>query len=310
MTTNRYAFTYCDAADDGSLYVTGVILELEDQDVRHAILWERVEGEWKRYKWNNRCYGLATYLDSGRPSTAYLGYEGTLKVRGQVRGSSVQVLEAGDDAPSSLRSVTCIRQIDGHLFVVGMRRMVYRRSLGESDWHRFDDGMRLLQNDDAIAGLRSIDGASSTQLMAVGLEGEIWSCTSGIWTQEDSPTNIRLATIRHVGASTYVIGGAEGVLLVGNAGHWHTVSHEFSDQTFRCVEEWAGRCFVCSESEQLFELHLDDVPRLRPLALEVLPTVNWVAATEDRAYFLGRNVVWSLGTDGWRDESPPPTMMA
>jgi hypothetical protein len=188
--------------------------------------------------------------------------------------------------------------------------MVYRRSLGESDWHRFDDGMRLLQNDDAIAGLRSIDGASSTQLMAVGLEGEIWSCTSGIWTQEDSPTNIRLATIRHVGASTYVIGGAEGVLLVGNAGHWHTVSHEFSDQTFRCVEEWAGRCFVCSESEQLFELHLDDVPRLRPLALEVLPTVNWVAATEDRAYFLGRNVVWSLGTDGWRDESPPPTMMA
>jgi hypothetical protein len=309
MTTNRYAFTYCNAAVDGSLYVTGVVVELEDKDVRHAILWERVNGEWKRYKWNNRCYGLVTYLDSSKPCAVYLGYEGTLKVRGQVKGSTVQALEVGDDGPSSLRSVTCIRQIGNQLFVVGMRRMVYRRGLEEIDWHRFDDGMRLLQSDDAIAGLRSIDGTTSDHLVAVGLDGEIWSCTCGVWRQEESPTNIRLATIRYVGAGKYVIGGAEGVLLVGNASHWHAVTHSYGYETFRCIEGWAGRCFVCSESEQLFELHLDDVPRLELLPLKVLPTVNWVAATEERAYFLGRNCLWSLGADGWRDESPPSDLM-
>lgn len=119
-----FAFTFGDAAADGSLYVVGVHLGLEDQDVRHAILWERLGGEWKRYSWNNRVYDVVAYPNTG----ALLGSDGALKVRSQVHGSSVQQLEVSDDAPSSLRSVRRIRRIGDELFVVGMRRMVYRRA--------------------------------------------------------------------------------------------------------------------------------------------------------------------------------------
>lgn len=161
MTESIFAFTYAAAAADGSLYVTGIVRELEAQDIHHVILWERIAGEWKRYQWKNRCYGLAIYPEAGNPSAAYLGCEGTLKVRSQVKGSSIQTLEVGDDAPSSLRSVTCIRQIGESLFVVGMRRMVYRRGLEDATWTRFDAGLRQLRTDSTIAGLRSIDGSSS-----------------------------------------------------------------------------------------------------------------------------------------------------
>jgi hypothetical protein len=307
MTTNPYAFTYCAATDD-SVYVVGVVSELEDQDVNHAIFWERIAGEWCRYKWNNRCHGLATYTEASRPSAAYLGYEGTLKVRSQVTGSRVEVLETGPDTPSSLRSVSCIREIDNHLFVVGMRRMVYRRSLTDTQWHRWDAGLRLPLADDAIAGLRSIDGASSTQLVAVGLEGEIWIYSDGCWAQDSSPTTSRLAAIRHVGEGRYVIGGAEGTLLVGTPGQWRMVTHGFENHTFRCIEQWDGRCFICSDNEELFELHLGQEPSLeQPPSPQ--PKVNWISATADRAYFLSRDSLWSLSADGWQDESPPAALL-
>lgn len=237
MTTTPFLFTFCDPADDGSLYLTGVVKELEDGDVAHAMLWERIAGQWMRYQWSNRCYGLATYVDAGRPTAAYLGYDGVLKVRSQVHGSTVQTLEVGNDTPSTLRTVTCIRAIGDQLFVVGMRRMVYRRSFTESSWHRFDAGMRVPLADHAIAGLRAIDGGSPSELVAVGLDGEIWSYSGHAWRQEDSPTNIRLADVRCVDSRSYVIGGADGVLMVGEPGRWQMVDHEFSSETFRRIEK-------------------------------------------------------------------------
>ncbi|RYF81965.1 MAG: hypothetical protein EOO29_08715 [Comamonadaceae bacterium] len=310
MTTTPFVLTFCDAADDGSLYLTGVVKELENGDVPHVMLWERIAGEWKRYQWGNRCYGLATYLDAGRPSTAYLGYDGTLKVRSQVHGSTVETLEVGDDTPSSLRTVTCIRLIGDQLFVVGMRRMVYRRGVEESAWYRFDNGMRLVMADRAIAGLRAIDGSSPTELVAVGLDGEIWSHSNALWRREESPTNIRLADVRCMDASTYVIGGADGVLMVGAPGRWQMVDHDFPAETFRRIEKWSGRCFVCTESGMVFELSLAGAPALAPLPVAGLQAVYWIAASAKRVYFLGASSVWSLGDDGWKDESPPAALMA
>lgn len=310
MTTIPFLFTFCDPADDGSLYLTGVVTELEDADVPHAMLWERIAGQWMRYQWSNRCYGLATYVDAGRPTAAYLGYDGVLKIRSQVHGSTVQTLEIGDDTPSTLRTVTCIRAVGDQLFVVGMRRMVYRRSYSESSWHRFDAGMRVLLADRFIAGLRAIDGSSPSELVAVGLDGEIWSCSSQAWRQEESPTNIRLADVRSIDSVRYVIGGADGVLIVGEPGRWETVDHEFPTETFRRIEKWSGRCFVCTESGLVFELLLADTPTLVPFSIPGMQAAYWIAANSQRIYFLSATAIFSLGDDGWQDESPPPALMA
>lgn len=310
MSFSPFVLTSCAASIDGSLSLTGVVTELEEQDVAHVLLWERIDGEWKRYQWNSRCRGVAMYPEAGRSVSAYLGQEGTLKVRSQTHGSSVQILDSSeDDAPSSLRSVSAIRTIGDRLFVVGMRRMVYRRGFGDTDWTRCDDGMRQAPTDRAVAGLRSIDGTSATQLIAVGLGGEIWIFDGTSWRQEPSPTEVRLATVRCLDASTTVIGGAEGVLLMGSAGQWRQVAHDFTNETFTCIEHWAGRTFVCSEKGALFELFVGDTPRLESFASEHVPSTWWLTATAERVFFLGRSSVWSLGEDGWKDESPPAELI-
>jgi hypothetical protein len=188
--------------------------------------------------------------------------------------------------------------------------MVYRRRLDEASWSRFDDGMRLQRSDPAIAGLRSIDGEAADRLVAVGLEGEVWAHANGVWRLEDSPTNIRLAVVRHVGGGEYVAGGADGTLVLGRPGRWQLLTHDLGPETFRCIECWSGRCFVGTESGTVFEMALGPKPSLRPLALSTPGFVAWMTSAKDRIYFLGRNNLQSLDATGWRDDSPPPGLLS
>ena len=309
-TASTFTFAFGTALDDDSVYVAGTADELEDRDVHHTIIWERLGGDWKRYQWKNRSYGIAGYALEGAGTSVYMGYEGTVKVRSAIRGSSEEVVESGNDGPSSLRTISSIRVVGDHIYVSGMRRMVYRRPLNGAIWSRFDAGVRLGRADLAIAGLYSIDGHDPLHLHAVGIHGEIWQYVQSTWFRVDSLTNLALMAVRCLPSGVVVAGGEKGALLVGDRGRWTTVTHSFVDETFRCIEWWKDRCFIGSDNGVLYELLLGDSPRLNPLAVDGMPRVSWIAATKQRAWFFGGNSALSLGDDGWRDESPPAALLA
>lgn len=305
-----FDFSFAAALDDDSLYLAGTARELEERDVPHTILWERLDGQWKRYQWKNRSYAIAAYECDGGRTGVYMGYEGTLKVRSTVHGSSEEVLEGGDDAPSSLRTVSSIRVVGTQLYVSGMRRMVYRRPLGDKTWSRFDDHMRQSRKDLDLAGLYSIDGRAESDLFAVGIGGEVWHCAGDAWRQLDSPTNLTLLAVRCLPGRQVVMAGERGALWVGDERGWAEVDHSFRDETFSCVEVWQGRCFLCSETGKAYELTLSRTPALSPFAVDGMSTVSWISATGQRAWFTGGNAVMSLSDGGWRDESPPASLLA
>jgi len=304
-----FALTFGAALENETLYVTGVALELEERDVLHTIIWERYAGTWKRYQWKNRSDGVAAYHGAGGGTAVYLGFEGTLKVRSELRGSSEEHVEAKSDGPSTLRPLSAIRVVADHLYVAGMRRMVYRRALDDTTWSRFDAGLRLDRADLEIAGLNSIDGHRPGVLYACGMNGEIWKFESGRWAKIDSPSNLDLFAVCCVDEHRVVVAGALGTLLVGQAASWTAIDHSFEDETFTCVERWGDRCFVCSDGGSLYELTLGAVPTLLPMGLADVPRVNWIAATRSRVYFIGQASIVSLGDNGLRDESPPASLM-
>jgi hypothetical protein len=300
-----FSFTYGVALDDDSLYVAGVARELENRDVPHTIIWERLNGTWQRYQWKNRTYGLAAYRQDGADVAVYLGYEGTLKVRSPAFGSREEILEVGDDAPSSLRTVSSIRVVEDQMYVSGMKRMVYCRSMHDATWRRLDDGMRLPKRDLSLAGIHSIDGHTAHSLYAVGLGGEIWRSEASAWRSVDSPTNLTLMTVRCISERRVVIGGEQGTLWVGNEdGKWIEVASSGRRDTFSCSEWWHDRCFVLSDSGSVFQLELGAGPQLHPFSVEGLAFVSWMFTTPKRIWFVGSNTIKSLGDDGWRDESP------
>ena len=302
--SNIFSFSHIAALDSGSLYLTGIVNELENNDVKHTILWERIDGVWKRYQNNNRTYGLCAYSTHGEDTAIYMGYEGTLKVRGTVQGSRVEILDDSADGPSSLRSISSIRNINGNLFIAGMRRMVFARHINESVWRRFDDGLVLKKSDLEIAGIYAIDGFSTSDIYAVGLGGEIWKFSNEKWNLLNSKTDRTLLTIRCISNGLVFVGGENGILLISENDCWTKIEHSFQDETFRCIEYWNNRCFVSSDNGIVYELFLNESPRLEVFKIDSLPFTSWMTITTDRIWFAGNNTIMSLGIDGWRDDSP------
>lgn len=305
-----FKFAYGAALSDGSLYASGVALDLEDRDVPHTILWERVGGEWKRFQWKNRTYGLAAYPHAGAGTAVYMGYEGTLKVRNSVLGSSEERVASGDDAPSSLRTVSSVRVIGDQIFVAGMRRMVFRRSLSSSAWLRSDSGVAQDRRDLTLAGFYSIDGESPDFVYAVGIGGEAWRQSGGVWNRLDSPTNLTWLSLRHLGSGKFALGGEQGLLWLHENGVWQEVQHDFSNETFSCIETWQGRNFVSADSGDLFELHLGGSRTLKKIDVPGMPRVSWLASTAERLWLFGGTRVLSLSPAGWQDESPPSGLLS
>lgn len=301
-----FDFSFCAALDDGSLYIAGVALALERRDVPHAVLWEHVRGEWKRYQWKNRVYGVAAYTVDGAATAAYLGYEGTVKVRSAARGSSEEVLEAGVEGPSSLRTVSCIRVVGESVFVAGMRRAAYRRALQQSSWTRIDDGLRQPRSDVSLAGLYAIDGSGPDCLCAVGIGGEVWSWNGTAWCLLDSPTNGTWLSIRCLGGDRYLVGGEMGAVWLRDGDQWTEVRHALSREAFTCIEVWQGRCFMVTDSGIVYELRYGDRPELVPVTVPGLARVSSMAAVRQHLFFCGGSRLVSLDAQGqWHDRSPP-----
>lgn len=307
--TSPFALNFGAALDDGTLFVCGVSLELEDRDVLHTIIWERYAETWQRYQWKNRTDGIAAHFVDGGATAVYMGFEGSLKVRSKLLGSSEERVEIKGDGPSTLRPLSTIRIIGDHLYVAGMRRMVYRRPLVGGAWARFDDGLRLKKGDLTIAGLNAIDGYDQQDLYAAGMNGEVWRYTASGWRRVDAPTNLDLFAVCCFDDRYVVVAGEKGALLVGKDDQWTALSHSFKDEVFTCIERWNRRCFVCSDAGSLYELILGASATLVPMILEQTPSVAWIAASASRVYFVGTRSIVSLGDDGLRDESPPTALM-
>lgn len=297
------------ALDDDTLYVAGVATELEERDVPHTIIWERVEGEWRRFQWKNRTYAMTAYVERGDAWSVYLGYEGTLKVRGRVGGSREEVLEGGPDGPSSLRTVSCIRALSERLLVCGMRRMVYARSRAGGPWQRLDGGLRLERSDLALAGLYGIDADDSGRMYAVGIGGEVWLGQGGVWRLLDVPTKLTWLSVRCLPGGEVVAGGELGALWILKDDVWREIPHAYRDETFHCIEYFGQRCFVISGSGACYELSLASDLALSPWTPEGLGCVSSAWHTSERIWFVGESRIMSLGHGGWRDESPPTALM-
>ncbi|WNZ60902.1 hypothetical protein QEG98_34030 [Myxococcus sp. MxC21-1] len=307
--TRPFLFNHGAALDDGTLYVAGVVRELEDRDVPHTILWERVAGEWRRFQWKNRTYGMVAYALGESRTVVYLGYDGTLKVRNDVAGSSEEQLTAEDDGPSVLRTVSGLRVVGDRLFVAGMRRMVFSRPLGGSTWERVDEGVRQARGDRALAGIYTLDGHHPGSLYAAGIGGEVWHRADGAWSRLASPTGMTLSALRSLGDARFVMGGERGALWRFEHGAWSAVSHPYTDETFSCIQTWRGRCFVSTQSGAVFELSAGDSPSLEPFSVPGTSRTSWMAATSEHLWFFGSHSVSAWSEAGWRDESPPAALL-
>jgi hypothetical protein len=295
------------ALNAGAVYIAGVVDELDDRNVPHTIIWERLAQGWQRYVIRNGSRGLAAFDSNGVRTVVYMGADGRLKTRDENGTSREERVDAGDDAPSPLRSLTAIRVIGDHLYVGGMRRMLYRCALDGRVWERLDEGLRQSLEDPEIAGVLSFDGYSAQELYAVGFNGEIWWRDAGHWLRIDSPTSARLTAVRCTSAGVCFVGGAQGVLLVGRGNQWSVIDHEFGAETFFCIEGACGRWFLCADSGKVYEIIAGSSYALQRFEVPAAEVVSWIAADASALLFVGTKNVMQYDGQNWADVTPAPT---
>lgn len=300
--SEMYGYGFGAMASGTDVYVVGVESELEDNDVEHAVVFERAQGNWSGWSVEFRAAALA-YAPSIK--TFFLvGQNGAVETTTAAKAWD-EVIDASDDGPSALRAINGACVVGGHVYAVGMRRQVYRRPLAAKKWTRFDSGCF---SDPAasteIVGFNAIHGLDEAELFAVGLRGEIWCCEAGRWRAIDSPTNTSLYTVRSLPGGEVLIGGGLGVLLRGSAKGFVSIDHEATDAPITGIARFAGRTFVADENGSLFDLVGD---KLVPVT-EVPPPDEGggqLDANDSALIFVRNDAIYVFDGKTWQDSTPP-----
>jgi hypothetical protein len=118
-------------------------------------------------------------------------------------------------------------------------------------WHHIDAD--ILSKPGEMVGLNGIDGLSSKEIYAAGLNGEIWRFTGARWFPVPSPTNVMLNSVRCIGEHVYIAGNA-GLLLRGRMGSFQVVATQSDEPNLDAVEGFGDAVYVASQ-KKLFRLN-------------------------------------------------------
>jgi hypothetical protein len=279
------------------LYITAVSEELDEQDVYHAIVLRRLDGQWAHWTVDDRIVSLCAFDGPDGRTVMAMGIDGRIQVADST-GRHWETVDTGDESPSRLRHLSVMRRIGQHVYVAGMARQVYRRLLLGGPWERSDQGVLVPRQSMEIAGFNGIDGLSESDIYAAGFYGQVWHYDGAVWRQLDSLTNVRLQCVRCVGPNLVFVCGAKGTVLSGHRDRWSVIHNDVTDQPFWGMEYFKGSLYLATDHSAIFKV---DGDRIVPVGLgfETDVTTNWLHANEEVLLSVGHGDLVLFDGEVW-----------
>ena len=176
--------------------------------------------------------------DAGQRAVCAIGPNGELWEGAPVNASHI----AGDIGVGD-NSWRALAVVEGEVFACGMDRCVAMRT-GPLKWR--DIGAPPAKDDKLIIGFESIDGFSTTDLYAVGWQGEIWQRKSNRWRQIDSPISSNLNAVCCAEDGMVYAVGDGGVMLRGRDDNWSEIASGLTDN-LQDVRDFGGTVYVTTD---------------------------------------------------------------
>lgn len=275
MNNGAVTFSECTVIRRDLVFITAQIADLNRQGIGHT----------KVIRWKNDAFA---HFMIDWTTTAITSFSNPLALFCMGLDGDIHVFHAGTKShevitgPGDIGPLRDMRVIDGANYAAGMQRQVYRRS-ASGTWQSLSTP---ILNKGSIKGFNSIDGYSSNEIYAVGLDGEIWFFNGSQWHPIDSPTSVSLQRIHCCPSGRAYIVGQAGVVIVGRGDQWATLDlGDFSDDLWG-VETLNGEVFV-SSSKAVFKL-VDESLELAPIGSEGIGSASFLSA--------GDGVLWSVGS--------------
>ena len=223
--------------------------ELMEKGTEHTKLLFYAKEKWTHHK---VAWGSTAVTGRIEPEleALVLGVDGEV-LRAQTTGFSEESVEGAAKLPGPMRD---IRFIGKKAFAVGMGRTAFRREK-PGQWPRIDEKLRSKKGE--IRGLNSVDGFSENDVIAVGLEGEIWHYDGKAWESVDSPTNVALQRVLCVAPKQVFIAGMAGTILRRNGERFEAVEQDAATENLYGLAWFKGRLYIAGK--KLYRLEGDDV---------------------------------------------------
>jgi hypothetical protein len=248
-----------------------------------AVVLDDGEGYYS-FVWNHDDMGdqrQILYEFEGPAAALELGPDGTAFV---VDGDGVVHIGGGttpwQTEKVSRRGLTCVRLVEGQLFVAG-RGGVFERSAG---------GWQTLGHPTG-APLNDIDGASVGQLYVVGQRGSVRRHGDS-WIDLGLPSNVALVSVRVLRLDDILIGGHKGTLYRGNGVQWQPVS--IGELSVYAIASYRGEIHLACADRGVWKLAGDAVQPVR----EDIPAFSMAAAGTYLAVG-GREYLWRFDGQTW-----------
>lgn len=258
-------------------------LAAEEEEFDHTLVFRQDAGAWSHYAFAKAVPSVCT-VSRPSPGLFVMAIDGevTLYAPG---GKTIEIVDDGDEGPSELVQLRCIRPIGDRIYVAGLARHVYRRT-GPNAWSAIDAGVFVPRAQRvAPVGFNTIDGLREDAIYAAGYLGEIWFFNGKGWVQEDSPTNVALNCLTCVSEGQVCIGGMAGIVIRGSSGSWEIIEQDETEEDF-----WGSTLF----RERVYLANYDGVFVLEG---DTLRRVDFGLDDDLSTAYLHANdgVMWSVG---------------
>jgi hypothetical protein len=302
--SNQFHFVRGRIYDRGTFYVSAVREDMEDDNLKHTFIFKYADGRWTRSFINNRIANFLAYEGPAGRTLLAVAEDGEV-VRGTPGGAVRGNVDPSDNGPSDLRHLVGIARIGSSLLCCGMRRQVYRSDLDGLVWTRIDEGTFVADADPEIAGFWDIAGAQSDSIVAVGLDGELWTRRES-WVRREVPTNANLYAVSLLANERVLVCGAAGVVLTGSDDAWRVVDNDKTDADLWSIGHLGGRTYLAGGTGGLFTLE-DDAVVAASVPTGLLSDVSALDVSNGQMLLVGDQKVVLTDGDTWTDLEIPLT---
>lgn len=223
----------------------GIAICIDTQDAEERVAYAEIV-VWRDRQWQRvaRVGWRAVGVCSSGEEWIVLGARGEVLVVNGDQCTQERLGNAETDPPAS-GHMTCIRNVCGVVYAVGMRRQIYSRAAAQG-WVRQDEGVRRISSSEGVVGFQSIAGYADDEMYACGWRGEIWRKSGSVWSRVEAPTNLVLADICCAGDGFVYAVGQRGHVVRGRGDVWSVLEHGGPREDFWGVVWHEGSLLVSS----------------------------------------------------------------
>src|ERR1017187_509669 len=210
----------------------------DEDENPHTIIFKWRAGIFERFECNYNAHTacIIQQPEYGLLNASEQGYY-SLETRNGVVGADI--IDNSQPPPKRPRigGIRSVSEISGKAYAVGLRGMAYRLDEPRR-WTRIDEGLPDSFN------IQAAHGFESSEIYAVGRDGDVWQFDGQRWIKRELPTNVNLTSVKCAGDGKVYIGGHNGLLIQGRADVWSVINQQETNDDIWDIEWFEGNVFA------------------------------------------------------------------